>query len=376
MQVRVEPSEAFPQRVCEVSVPPAAHVEIGSVILPTAPVAPRKIIVIGDTGCRIKKLGDNSTLVQDCKNTDSGWPFAKVAAAASKLNPDLIIHVGDYHYRESACPAGNAQCKGSPYGDKAAVWNEDFFKPAAPLLAAAPWIFVRGNHEDCKRAHEGFFRFLDPYAFSPKCESTSAPYAVQFANLSLVVLDSSNNDITSDNLKTVSNLPVKGAWLLTHRPPWLSKAAKAAKDSDGDDDDNVADSDQDERSVASSETLAVGFPKNLGMVLAGHQHIFRATTFADHRPPQIIAGNGGTMLDTDPAAETKGTAMDAGSTNLEAVATFQDFGFLLFEQDGAHSWTAKMYDRSGNPRVICRAHDKDKHKHVMDLQCDNPTQAM
>jgi len=34
--------------------------------------------------------------------------------------------------------------------------------PAAPLLAAAPWLLVRGNHESCDRAGQGWWRFLDP----------------------------------------------------------------------------------------------------------------------------------------------------------------------------------------------------------------------
>ena len=35
-------------------------------------------------------------------------------AAAQK--PDLVIHVGDYYYRETPCPAGEAKCAGSPFG--------------------------------------------------------------------------------------------------------------------------------------------------------------------------------------------------------------------------------------------------------------------
>jgi hypothetical protein len=53
-------------------------------------------------------------------------------------------------------------CKGSPYGDNWDTWKADFFKPAAPLLAVAPWIATRGNHEICARAGLGFMLFLDP----------------------------------------------------------------------------------------------------------------------------------------------------------------------------------------------------------------------
>ena len=79
-------------------------------------------------------------------------PFAALATAAAALKPDLVIHLGDYLYRETPCPASFAGCAGSPYGDNWAAWNADFFVPGAPLLAAAPWIVIRGNHEDCARA--------------------------------------------------------------------------------------------------------------------------------------------------------------------------------------------------------------------------------
>ena len=42
------------------------------------------------------------------------------------------------------------------------AWEADFFAPAKALLAAAPWIVVRGNHESCNRAGQGWWRFLDP----------------------------------------------------------------------------------------------------------------------------------------------------------------------------------------------------------------------
>ncbi len=60
---------------------------------------------------------------------------------------------------------GNAHdCAGSPWGYGWDAWNADFFTPAAPLLAAAPWAAVRGNHESCARAGQGWWRFLDGHA--------------------------------------------------------------------------------------------------------------------------------------------------------------------------------------------------------------------
>ena len=92
-------------------------------------------------------------------------PFPRWPAAAAKFKPDLVIHVGDYLYRESACPPGNQGCAGSPWGDNWTTWKADFFDPAAPLLAAAPIVLVRGNHEDCKRAGPGWTRLQGPTAF-------------------------------------------------------------------------------------------------------------------------------------------------------------------------------------------------------------------
>jgi hypothetical protein len=112
---------------------------------------PRRIVVIGDTGCRIK-TSDN--VFQACG--DSGqWPFAAVAAGAAAAAPDLVIHVGDYHYRENECPAGNTGCAGSPWGYGWDAWEADVFAPGEMLFAAAPWIVVRGNHESCTARARG-----------------------------------------------------------------------------------------------------------------------------------------------------------------------------------------------------------------------------
>ena len=102
--------------------------------------------------------------LQAC-NDPAAWPFPPVARAAAALKPDLVIHVGDYLYRENPCPAGNAGCAGSPWGDNWTTWNADFFDPAAPLLAAAPIVLVRGNHEDCARAGPGWLRLQGPLAY-------------------------------------------------------------------------------------------------------------------------------------------------------------------------------------------------------------------
>ena len=140
---------AFPVWGCVVAVPAGAVAAVLSgKPLPLARPNPQRILIFGDTGCRLAP--GNPT--QDC-NDPVAWPFPKIAAMAASARPDLVIHVGDYHYRETACPGDARGCAGSPFGYG---WDA-----AAPLLAAAPWVLVRGNHEACSRAGEGWFRFMD-----------------------------------------------------------------------------------------------------------------------------------------------------------------------------------------------------------------------
>jgi hypothetical protein len=111
MTVRAAATADFPL-VCAAAIPSGAtQAGIADKPLPLPAANPQRILVLGDTGCRIK-----GAALQAC-NDPTKWPFPQLAAAAAKLKPDLVIHVGDYLYRESACPAGNQGCAGSPWGD-------------------------------------------------------------------------------------------------------------------------------------------------------------------------------------------------------------------------------------------------------------------
>ena len=189
----------FPVTVCEAPLPAGTRSAIiaGQALALPVP-APRRILVIGDTGCRMEAPSD----FQAC-NDPAAWPFARVAARAAAWRPDLVIHLGDYHYRESPCPSGNAGCAGNPVGDNWASWRADFFAPAAPLLRAAPWIFIRGNHEACARAGEGWFRFLEPRARPATCTDDTEPYVVPLTAVVLGVIDSSPASDTKDRKSVV-----------------------------------------------------------------------------------------------------------------------------------------------------------------------------
>jgi hypothetical protein len=86
---------------CEIDVPATtAQVEVSgqTVALPKATV--QRIVLLGDTGCRIKiSANGQGDPLQDCSSADA-WPWARIARAAAREKPDLVIHVGDYYYRE------------------------------------------------------------------------------------------------------------------------------------------------------------------------------------------------------------------------------------------------------------------------------------
>ncbi len=209
MNVRAPPDAAFPVMVCEMPIPAgtksasimSAGAENSPLPLPGAEL--KSIAAFGDTGCRLKAPKgaakgksfdaddeDYRGKFQDC-NVPAAWPFAQVAASIAAAKPDLVIHVGDYLYRESACPPRDTGCARSPHGDDWPTWKADFFAPAATALRAAPWIMVRGNHEICSRAGAGYFRLLDPTPAqgAPACVDLIPQFTVTLAGQSFVVLE-------------------------------------------------------------------------------------------------------------------------------------------------------------------------------------------
>ena len=226
MQVRAAPDADFPVTICDALLPPETQEAsvLGQALKLPKP-KPERVLVIGDTGCRLK-----GTTMQAC-NDPAAWPFAPLADTASKENPDLVIHVGDYHYRESPCPPDNADCAGSPWGDNWAAWNADLFTPARNLLQAAPWVFVVGNHEDCARAGIGFFRLLDPRPMPAVCPPYTDPYALNYMEPQLIVMDDSTvNDyeiepdqvaVFTKQFEQINQLAHGTTWLLMHDPMYV-----------------------------------------------------------------------------------------------------------------------------------------------------------
>jgi hypothetical protein len=310
----------FPITVCSGTVPLATrNLSVGGVTVPTLPATINRIVVIGDTGCRIE-----GSAAQDC-NDISKWPFPVIAKDAAGHSPDLVIHVGDYYYREDPCPSGNSGCSGSPHGDNWAAWKANFFDPAAPLLGAAPWVMVRGNHEICKRGGAGWMRLLDPRAELPDCADTSPPYRLHLGGLDLLMFDNSAADdfkpepdkvaaYAAQLAKLLANAPLH-SWLVLHRPVWaLAQGTLGSK--------NI--------NQTMQAAIKGHVPLGLDRVLSGHLHDFTSYSFGPARPSQLIVGVGGdTMLDLA-NVPLIGAVID-GMKTIKGFA-LEKFGFFVMER--------------------------------------------
>ncbi len=347
------PNAFFPILVCELPIPSgAASASIENTPLPVPRTALKSIVAFGDTGCRLKaKKGsvkakdqddEDRGKFQDC-NVPTLWPFAQLAASVAAAKPDLVIHVGDYVYRESACPPRDQGCKGSPYGDDWATWKADFFAPAAPALLAAPWIVVRGNHEICKRAGAGYFRLLDPTpaTAAPPCTELMRHYTVTVAGQSFIVLDSSNAadacpcDTAAYAADFAAMRPAPGTWLVSHRPVWGFRSHRKTIN------------------ATLQQALPNGrLPDGITLALAGHIHVWEALSFADKRPPQFVLGTGGTMLTGKIQGSLTGGKI--GGTTVSYGRADRRFGFTTLEPAAQGGWTASFRDVGGKSYFDCK----------------------
>ncbi|HEY2177885.1 MAG TPA: metallophosphoesterase [Caulobacteraceae bacterium] len=346
MLQRAGPSEAFPNRLCVSALPRRVHrVSIGGMALPTPRPRPDRLVIFGDSGCRLK-----GRITQHC-NDPTGWPFARVAALAAARRPDLVIHVGDYYYRETPCPAGQSACAGSPWGDRWATWKAELFDPAAPLLAAAPWVFARGNHEDCARGGAGWFRLLDAAPRVKACPAQADTFAVPLGGVRLLVVDSADtNDATAPadrvaafaaRLTGLGGPGRESTWIVTHRPVWF---AARRGETLGDGVINAT-----ERAAVKGVDLG-----NVDVVVSGHVHDFTALDFAGARPAQLIVGTGGDLLEAGDSPPPVTGAPEVDGLPAEAFSMGR-FGYFLLDRLGG-DWIGGFHDLSDALIARCRLH--------------------
>ena len=325
---------------CEVAVPFGfTTATIDGVDLKLPVLQPNRILVMADTGCRMNgPKAANGSNQQNCADP-TAFPWAYLAAYEATFQPDLIVQVGDWFYRDTNCNNTFPGCNDptSPnyetWGDTFDSWNADVFFPAKPLLAAAPWIMLRGNHESCGRGARGWYALLDPYPYDyAKVSCPPSPpaapsgnvadytadfeptYVVPAGGVNFIVHDSSYANDSAVAAATAQNYDVDLTNVLqalgsnsmniftTHKPSFGltygdTGTTAAPADNSGDFTEQAVFS----GGTYAASAFAAGVPKTIGLFLSGHIHQFQYVNFSDtaHYAPQLIVGVGGTLLDPD-----------------------------------------------------------------------------
>jgi len=291
-----------------------------------------RVVIIGDTGCRV--IGARK---QDCADSQA-WPYSRIAAMAAKESPDLVVHLGDLHYREGANPNPN-NCGKPSAGYNWPVWDADFFEPSGELLTRAPWVLTRGNHENCDRAWKGWFYLLDPYPWhAVACVDYSEPYGISLGDMDLLMMDTAvvpngDREVDADALPVydemfarVGELVSEGrpAVLATHRPIWAVVPG-------GD------------KVYYSSHTLAEAvkqggegsLPEQILATFVGHVHALQFIDFDDARPSTALIGSSGTELSRSMPqnlAEVGAEVLEQLAVTADEVQHFEEFGYGLLSR--------------------------------------------
>ncbi len=245
---------------------------------------------------------------------------------AEKMSTDsenkITVHLGDFIYsnqRNLYRITGNRNMVKETWS----VWKEEFFIPAQKLLQKTPFVFTRGNHEECKEVggFRGWFYFFDgksgPVTAIDEavCKTNykiADSYLVNFGKTIIAVLDSAHAKSSSETpaettkysgelthlnkqiieLKKQKENKTKKVLIATHRPFWglidrtiqtitLQKAYAEAFPKQPTDPAVKPLTNSDEKS-------------SFDHILSGHTHLFDLLKFKAHRDiSQIIVGNSG-----------------------------------------------------------------------------------
>lgn len=369
----------FDVLTCEAAWPTSAKTaKIDGQTVPAPKADIQRIVIVADTGCRMK-ASDNA--FQAC-NDAKAWPWAQVATSAAATQPDLVIHIGDIHYRESPCPPGNAACAGSPWGYGYDTWQADLFKPAKALLEAAPWVFVRGNHESCFRAGQGWFRFVDsqPFAASRSCNDAkqdeeadySNPYTVSISpQTQLVVFDSSKTSGKPNTAKDpafakyTANLVAVDAltknkpqsFFLSHHPLLAIAPGKGTDKIKPGGTGGLL-------SVFEASIPKRLFPESVTVAMHGHMHYFEALSFKTIHPTSLVMGNSGSVNDGEIPTQVPANTEAYPRAIIADYAATAEYGFATLDRVGATAnWLLTEYTAAGKPVFRC-AIDGGKSKCV------------
>lgn len=333
-QSRFEGSDGFRAKTCFADVSNCSKVSFGG---NTREIKKSidKVAFIGDTGCRIKigKKDKDKTSFQECSDPNA-WSAKEIAQTIASMKPDLVVHVGDYNYREKCdnkelCDklGITSEDVGSGYN----IWEKDFLEPFDSLLQSATFVFVRGNHENCDRSWEGYMSMLSPYPFA-RCKNSDSgsrmfknipqdAYRVEIGGFKAVIADSAgqNDDSVKHSDKEYFTKMFKDlkddmqdSLFITHKPLYNLNF----------DSSNAQEEAYDSLNVESKA------------IISGHIHNFQ---YMENRNiKQVIVGNSGTKLDKHPAT----------NNSYPKSVQIEEFGFVILDRAG-DEYVGTLYSKSG-----------------------------
>jgi hypothetical protein len=138
-------------------------------------------------------------------------------------------------------------------------------------------------------------------------------------------------------VKQITSLQVKDAWLATHHPFWGFYPDKRSGRPEP-------------TTVVLEEAWNKADPKNIGVILSGHIHLFEYISLDHGRPPQIVAGDGGTQMDVPIEISLKGTTLRGATVSGNRIK--ERFGYTLLTKEGKN-WHLELKDWHRKVLMTC-----------------------
>jgi hypothetical protein len=137
------------------------------------------------------------------------------------------------------------------------------------------------------------------------------------------------------DLAAVSHM-VPPVWLAMHRPVWGVVQLPFGIVTGGN------------RTMMAAQE-PTGIPGAVSLLLAGHIHTFEAINYDKDAPPQLIAGEGGDLLDTAPR-DLSGRSV--GALKITSGLSLPGYGFLLLNR-AKPGWKVHVLSQEGTEEAIC-----------------------
>ena len=134
-------------------------------------------------------------------------------------------------------------------------------------------------------------------------------------------------------MRELANLHAEHAWFVAHHPIWGLAAGPKPTDPAA------------ETSTNLTKAWEAKPPAGIDFILSGHIHLFELLTFDQARPPQLVAGDGGTQMGMPIPARLAGVKLN-GATLLSAQDA-HEFGYTTLRK-AAGGWELALTSVTGH----------------------------